>query len=42
MNKKQDLFEVKAPMHVHEFAFNDSFDRIFTVGHERVAWWKLG
>ena len=31
----------KAPMHVHEFAFNESADTLYTVGHQKVAVWEL-
>lgn len=34
---KQD----KAPMHVHEVAFNESFDKIYAVGHGKIVVWQM-
>ena len=31
----------KAPMHVHEFAFDESFETLYTVGHGKIAVWEL-
>lgn len=35
------LHQEKAPMHVHGFAFNESFDTLFAVGHGKIALWEL-
>ena len=34
---KQD----KAPMHVHSFDVNEDFDKLYAVGHGRVAVWEF-
>jgi WD40 repeat protein len=35
------LHQEKAPMHVHRFAFNESYDTLYAVGHGRIAVWEL-
>ncbi len=35
------IHEVKAPMHVHRFVFNEAFDTLYAVGHGRVVVWEL-
>lgn len=34
---KQD----KAPMHVHDFVFNETYDMIYAAGHNKFAQWQL-
>ena len=31
----------KAPMHVHEFAVDESFETLYAVGHGKIAVWEL-
>jgi WD40 repeat protein len=38
---KKIIREEKAPMHIHEFAFNEKTDHIFAVGHNKLARWEL-
>lgn len=40
--KKKILKEEKAPMHVHEFAMTPAGDEFVLVGHQKIAWYKLG
>jgi WD40 repeat protein len=35
------LHETKAPMHIHDFALNESCDTLFTVGHNRIVVWEM-
>ena len=35
------IHQQKAPMHVHAFAFSESFETLYTVGHDRIAVWEL-
>ena len=35
------ISQEKAPMHIHGFVRNESFDTIYAVGHERIAMWEL-
>lgn len=35
------IHQDKAPMHVHDFAFNETCDMLYGVGHHRVATWSL-
>jgi len=31
----------KAPMHIHEFAFDETFETLYAVGHNKIAVWQL-
>lgn len=33
--------ELKAPMHIHEFALNEKADTLYAVGHNKLARWEL-
>lgn len=35
------IHQEKAPMHIHAFAMNESFEKLYTVGHDRIAVWDL-
>jgi WD40 repeat protein len=35
------LKQEKAPMHVHDFALNDAYDTLYTVGHHKIAVWEF-
>jgi WD40 repeat protein len=35
------IHQDKAPMHVHAAAFNESCEKLYTVGHGKVATWEL-
>ena len=33
--------ELKAPMHIHEFALNEKADTLYVVGHNKLVRWEL-
>jgi WD40 repeat protein len=35
------LKQEKAPMHVHDFALNDAYDTLYTVGPNKIAVWEF-
>jgi hypothetical protein len=39
---KKVLRQEKAPMHVHDVALSEDATALYAVGHNRVAWYKLG
>lgn len=39
---KKVLRQEKAPMHVHDFALSEDATALYAVGHNKVAWYKLG
>ena len=39
---KKVLRQEKAPMHVHDFALSEDAAALYAVGHNKVAWYKLG
>ncbi len=40
-SSKKAIHEPKAPMHVHQFQLNDEQNRIFAVGHQKIAEWSI-
>ena len=35
------IHQDKAPMHVHEFAFDETFETLYAVGHGKIARWEM-
>ena len=42
LSAKKVIKQDKAPMHVHDVAFNESYDTIYAVGHGKLVVWKMG
>ena len=42
VDKAKVLHDEKPPMHVHEFDANPAGDEFVLVGHQKIAWYKLG
>jgi len=41
LEKKNVLKQAKAPMHVHEFTVNETYDTIYAAGHGKLVAWTL-
>jgi hypothetical protein len=41
LEKAEFVADQTTPMHIHDFAVNDSGDRIYAVGHGHSGAWEL-